>query len=114
MKVSVVNSAGDSFCWDHATDPFYGNYASDNVCCIFSGFEAVLSVTCMLVDPYVTIMQVNVSVAIMKLEVRSFCSLYAGNSFYNKYVDDNFYCNYADGSVCYNCEGGIFCNVSCT
>ena len=57
MKVSVVNSAGDSFCWDYATDTFGGNYAIDCVCCIFAGFEVVLSVTCMLVYLSVTIMQ---------------------------------------------------------
>ena len=50
MKVSVVNSAGDSFCWNYETDTFYGNYAGDNVCCIYAGFEVVLSVTDMLVD----------------------------------------------------------------
>ena len=69
VKVSVVNSAGDSFCWNYATDTFYGNYASGNVCCIFAGFEVVLSVTGILVDLCVTIMQVTVSVAIMELEV---------------------------------------------
>ena len=45
MKVSVVNSAGDSFRWNYATDTFYGNYANDNACCIFAGFEVALSVT---------------------------------------------------------------------
>ena len=66
MKVSVVNSAGGSFCCNYATDPcIYGNYASDNVCCIFAGFEVLLSVTGMLVDLSVTIMQVAVSVAVM-------------------------------------------------
>ena len=54
MKVSVVNFAGGSF---------YGNYASDNICCIFAGFEVVLSVTGMLVDLSVTIMKVTVSAA---------------------------------------------------
>ena len=34
-----------------------GNYASENVCCIFAGFEVVLSVACMLGDLSVTIMQ---------------------------------------------------------
>ena len=48
---------------------FYGNYASDNACWIFAGFEVVLSVTGMLVDLSVAIMQVTVSVAIMQLEV---------------------------------------------
>ena len=66
MKASVVNSAGDSFCWNYATDTFYG---SDNVCCIFAVFVVVLSVTGMLGDLSVTIMQVTVSVAIMQLEV---------------------------------------------
>ena len=60
MKVSVVISAGGSF---------YGNYASDNVCDIFEGFQVLLSVTVMLVDLSVTIMQVIVSVAVMLLEV---------------------------------------------
>ena len=47
----------------------YGNYASDNVCCIFADFQVLLSVTGMLVDLSVTIMQVTVSVAVMQLEV---------------------------------------------
>ena len=42
MNVSVVNSAGGSFCWNYATDR--------------------------LMDLSVTIMQVTVSVAIMQLE----------------------------------------------
>ena len=29
VKVSVVNSAGSSFCWNYATDTFYGNYPCD-------------------------------------------------------------------------------------
>ena len=57
MKVSVVNSAGGTFCLNHATNTFYGNYASGNVCCIFVGFEVVLAVTFMLVDLSVTIME---------------------------------------------------------
>ena len=57
MKVSVVNSAGGSFGSNYATDTFYGNYAGDNVCCIYAGFELVLSVTGMLVS--------DLSVAIM-------------------------------------------------
>ena len=47
----------------------YGNYAGDNVGCIYEAFEMVLSVTGMLVDLSVGIMQVTVSVAIMQLEV---------------------------------------------
>ena len=46
----------------------YGNYESDNVCCIFAGFQALLSVTGMLVDLFVTVIQVAVSVAVMQLE----------------------------------------------
>ena len=69
MKVSVVNSAGSSFCWNYATDTFHGNYVGENACCIYASFEVVLSVTGMLMDLYVVIMQVNVSVAIMQLEV---------------------------------------------
>ena len=65
MKVSVVISAGGSFCCNYVTDPcIYGNYASDNVCCIFAGFQVLLSVTGMLVDLSVTTMQVSVSVAL--------------------------------------------------
>ena len=70
MKVSVVNSAGGSLYCNHATDPcIYGNYTIDNVCCIFAGFQVLLSVTGMLVDLAVAIMQVTVSAAVMQLEV---------------------------------------------
>ena len=70
MKVSVVISAGGSFCCNYATDLcIYGNYASDNVCCILADFQVLLSVTGMLVDLSVTIMQVTISLAIMQLEV---------------------------------------------
>ena len=54
MIVSVVNSAGDTFCWNYAIDTFYGNYTSDYIYCIFAGFEVVFSVTGMLVDLSVT------------------------------------------------------------
>ena len=64
------HSAGDSFCCNYATNLcIYGIYASDNICCIFPGFQVLLSVTGMLVDLSVTIMQVIVSVAVMQLEV---------------------------------------------
>ena len=70
VKVSVVIYAGGSFCCNYATGLcIYGNYASDNVCCILAGFQVLLSVTGMLVDLSVTIMQVTVSVAVMQLEV---------------------------------------------
>ena len=44
VKVSVVNSAGGSFCWNYETDTLYSNYAGDNVCCIYANFEVVLFV----------------------------------------------------------------------
>ena len=66
MKISVVSSAGDSFCCNYVTDTFYGYYVSDNICCICASFEAVLSVTGMLVDLSVTNVQVTVSVAVMQ------------------------------------------------
>ena len=65
VKISVVNSAGGSFCWNYATDTFYGNYAGGNVCRIYAGFEVVFFVTGMLVDLSVVIKQVTVSVAFM-------------------------------------------------
>ena len=69
MKISLVISACGSFCCNYATDLcIYGNYASDNVCCILAGFQVLLSVTGMLVDLSVTIMQVTVSAAIMQLQ----------------------------------------------
>ena len=71
MKVSVVISAGGSFCYNYATDLcMCGNYARENICCILAGFQALLSVTGMLVvDLSVTIMQVTLSVAVMQLDV---------------------------------------------
>ena len=70
MKVSVVISAGGSFCHNYATDLcINGNYTSDNVCCILAGFQVLLSVTGMLVDLSVTILQVTVSVAGMQLKI---------------------------------------------
>ena len=70
MKVSEVIFASGSFCCNYATDLcIYGNYTSDNICCILAGFQVLLSVTGMLVDLSLTIMQVTVSVAVMQLEV---------------------------------------------
>ena len=69
MKVSVVFSAGGSFCCNYATDLYiYGNYAND-VCYILAGVQVLLSVTSMLVDLSVTIMEVAVSVAVVQLQV---------------------------------------------
>ena len=70
MKVSVVISAGGSFCCNYAADLcIYGNYASDSICCILTGFQVLLSVTGMLVDLSVTTMQVSVSAAHMLVAV---------------------------------------------
>ena len=94
MKVSLVNSADGSFCCNYATDPcVYGNYAYDNLCCIFAGFQLLLSVTCMLVDLSVTIMQVTI---------------YAANMWVTIFIiimQMGVSCNYA---------GGIFCSALCT
>ena len=66
ILVSVVISAGGSLCCIYATDlSIYSDYASDNVYCIFAGFQVLRSVTGMLVDLSVTITQVTVSVAVM-------------------------------------------------
>ena len=42
VKVSVVNSAAASFCWNYAADTFYSNYAGANVCCNYVGFKILL------------------------------------------------------------------------
>ena len=107
MKVTVVNSAGDSFCWNYATDTLYGNYAS-NVSCIFAGFEVVLSVTEMLVDLSVTTMQVIVSVAIIQLEV-SATHMQVTVSAINMWM--TIFTEIMQTGVCYNYAGGIFCSA---
>ena len=89
MKVSAINSVGDSFCCNYATDTFDGNYAGD-VCCIYAGFKVVLSVTVMLVD-----LSDASDCFCSNYAVRGFCSTYAGESFCSKLVGDKFYCNYA-------------------
>ena len=72
VKVSVVISAGDSFCCNYATDLCSYNMAIMLVkCCILAGSQVLLSVTGKLVDLSVTIiMQVTVSVVVM-LKMRS-------------------------------------------
>ena len=66
MKVSVVISAGDSFCCNYATDLCSYNMAIMLVtCCILAGFQLLLSVTGKLVDPVTIIMQVTISVVVM-------------------------------------------------
>ena len=76
MKVSVVNSACGSFCWNDVTDAFYvailqviKSVAVIQVRGSIAIMQVVLSVIVMLVDLSVAIMQVTVSVAIIQLEV---------------------------------------------
>ena len=84
MKISVVNSVTDSFCWNYATDTFYSNlmqnlrfycnYAGGTFCHTYVG------------GSFVAFMKVTVSVAIMQLEV----SATPSENFPRKYVSDNF------------------------
>ena len=68
---------GGSFSWNYGTETFYGNYVGDNNCCIYAGFEVVLSVTGMLVnlcyryvgESFCCNYAVTVCAAIMQLEV---------------------------------------------
>ena len=87
--------------YNYATDLcIYGNYASDNACCILAGFQVLGTFFCYWCVGgsfcnTIRIMQVTVSVAAMQLEEVS--AAHAGECFCIKYVDDNFSCNYADG-----------------
>ena len=113
MKVSILNSAGGSFCWNYATDTFYTNDTGANVCCNYIGFEVLLQ---LLVDLFVAVIQVTVSVAKMQLEVSAakmwvtifikimhlgVCCNHAVH-----YAHDYFYCNYAGDCFCcsYVCD----------
>ena len=75
MEVSLVNSAGRSFCWNYVTDTFYDNHADDNVvaimqvlrfCCNFAGGTFCYSY------------------------VESLCCNYAGDCFYYSYAVRSF------------------------
>ena len=112
MKVSAVISAGGGFCCNYATDLcICGNYASDNACCIFVGFQVLLSVTGMLVDLSVTVMEVTVSVAVMQLEI-SAAHMPVTDSAANMWV--TIFIVIMQMRVCYNYGGGIFCSALCT
>ena len=133
MKVTVVNSAGGSFCWNYATDTFYNNYVSDNTCGIDAGFEVVLSVTVMFVD--LSLGKYADNCFCCNYVVRSFCSTYAwtvsaANIWVTlfivimqmavsvaimqvlfsavQYAHDCFYCNYAGDSFYYSYVGNSF------
>ena len=103
-----------SFCWNYATDTFYGNFAGD-ICCIYAGFEVVLSVADMLV---------GLSVAIMQLEADMQMTVFAANMWVTifivimlmgvsfaimqvvfsvvHYAHDCFFCNCAGDSFFYS------------
>ena len=68
MNDSVVNSAGESFCWNYATDTFMA-IMQVTTSVEFMQVSRWYFVNGMLVDLSVAIMQVTVSVAIMQLEV---------------------------------------------
>ena len=57
----LVNSAGDSFCWNYATDTFYSNYTG-------AGANIHLLQLCRFWG-CIAIMQMTVSVAITQLEI---------------------------------------------
>ena len=117
VKVSVVNSAGDSFCWNYATDTFYSNYTGANLCCNYASFEVLLQ----LYWWYFPYSYVGGSFCCnyagecfcCNYAVRSFCNIYTGERFCNKCVGENFYWNYALGSFSCNYAGGIFCKALC-
>ena len=130
----MLNSAGGSFCWNYATtDTSYGNYAGDNVCCIYAGFEVLVFVTDMLVDFSVAIKQVTNSAAIMHLDVfkaHMQVTISAAKMWLTifvvimqtgvsvaimqvvfsavHYAHDCFYCNYAGKSFFYSYVGDSF------
>ena len=51
--------AGGRFYWNYGTGNPYDNYAGDKNCCIYAGFEVVLSVP-------VAIMQLQISAALCR------------------------------------------------
>ena len=81
---------------------FYGNYAGDNNCCIYGGFEVIISATGMLVDIYVAIMQMTVSTAniwvtifIVIMQMGASVAIMHVVFSAVDYAHDRFYCNYA-------------------
>ena len=104
VKVSVVSSAGDSFCWNYATDTLWQLCKWQRLlhfCRFWGGTFCYWYVGGFLLNYAGNSFCHNYA-------VRGFCSTYVGNSFCNKYVYDNFYCNYADETLWYNYAGGIF------
>ena len=106
MKVSVVNSAPVAASVGTMELTLFMAimqvYAGDKNCCLYVGFEVVLSVTGMLVDFSAAIYAGDCFFC--NYEVRTFCNTYAGGSFCIEYVGDNFNCNYADGSLLQLCR----------
>ena len=81
VKVSVVNSAGGSFCWNYATDTFYSKYAGANILqlCRFLCSIVVMLVVTVLVDFFVA----GGDYFFCNYAVRGFC-IYASENFCNK------------------------------
>ena len=88
----------------YATDILYGNYAGDNVCCIYAGLRWKFL---LLICWWIFLFQLCMWLFLLQA-VRNFCSTYADDSFFGKYVGSNFYCNFADVSLCCNYTGGTF------
>ena len=98
MKVSLVNSAGASFCWNYATNTFYSNYAGANVCCNYADIEVSLQLCCwyFLLHLFWRIFLLQLWRWLFLLQLcKHFCS---------KYVGDSFYWNYASGSLLQSCR----------
>ena len=80
-------------------------------CCILTCFQALPSVTGMLVDLSVTTMQVTVSVAVVQLEV-STAHMQVTVSAANMCLTVSTVI--MQMGVCCNYAGGIFCSALCT
>ena len=112
VKVSVVNSAGGSFCWNYATDTFYNNYTGANACCniqdlrFFCNYVGSTFYYSYIAGPFCC--NYAGDWFCCNYAVTSFCSIYAGESFCSEYVDDNY------EYVCYNYVGAIFRSSLCT
>ena len=84
-KVSVVNSAGGSFCWNLATDTFYSSCEGANVCCNYADFEVLLQLYwwyfLLYLCWWIFFCSYEGDYFSCNYAVRSFCNTYAGESF---------------------------------
>ena len=78
MNISVVNFAGDSFCWNYATDTCYSNYAGDNVCSNYIAFWVPFQLCRWYFNG-----------GSYRCKYASDCSTYAGGGFCRTYVGEN-------------------------